>query len=322
MRPKAFIHVGPHKTASTYIQTRLFRDAKFLDDSGFFYSCPPKLGPGHAHIANLLKRGDNEAFLNLFAKKSSENNSQHIILSSENFCNLSASSLSVVLGLIPQSYDLVLIYAYRPVLEQLKSFFQQKLRAGHPLDHACAADWIKVLTSNDISAVYLKDMLSTCQVMGAEFRAMKIQRDETYNPYHNFLSIMGLPCAEITRLMTCMDQSKGENRTLGALTQLQLSWINRLFPMEDLSLKLFKNDLDRLKLARLMERGFLPGLAANLADKQNLKDLQDRVSLIAENLIIPPPEIVHICSEIDAFKIQLLRPFLSPDCDGDAGAMN
>jgi hypothetical protein len=306
----AFIHIGPHKTASTYVQARLLHNAHRLSDLGYFYSLPPRLGPGHASIANALLAGDKQSFCDLFTDASTFSCEGSVILSSENLSNLSVSLLGEVLKLIPEEYSVHLVYAFRPAMEQLRSLFQEKLKAGDPLTHSCASDWMQLLVSNDLSCLYVRDLIALSHDIGATFHCIEITSDIANDPYFQFLRVMDLSEDEIESLDNEIDMSVGANVSTKALTQLQLSWVNRLLHNTNVSMSLSARE--RIRIASLMHRGFLPGLANGSAEEMSLKRLQAELDQFANGLIAPPSEIASLCSASDSFKEVLLRPFIQP----------
>jgi hypothetical protein len=310
MKQNAFIHIGPHKTASTYVQARLLHNAHRLSELGYFYSLPPNLGPGHASIANALFAGDNQSFCDLFCDASSISCKGGVILSSENLSNLSVGQLGEVLKLIPEAYHVHLVYAFRPALEQLRSLFQEKLKAGDPLTHSCASDWMQLLVSNDLSCLYVRDLIALSHDIGATFHCMEITGDKANDPYLQFLGVMGLSEHEIKSLDNEIDMSVGSNISVKALTQLQLSWVNRLLHNSNVSISISVRE--RIRIANLMHRGFLPGLAKGSPEEMSLRRLQAELEQFANELIAPPPEIASLCSSSDSFKEAVLRPFIQP----------
>jgi hypothetical protein len=310
MSQKAFIHIGPHKTASTYVQVRLLRNAHRLSKLGYFYSLPPLLGPGHACIANSLLAGDNQSFCDLFENSSKISSNGSVIFSSENLSNLDVGRLGEILDFIPQKYEVHLVYAFRPAIEQLKSLFQEKLKAGVPLTHSCASDWMHLLASNDVSCLYVRDLISLSHVIGASFHCLEINKDRAIDPYIQFLAVMGLSGQEIESLPNEVDMRVGANVSTKPLTQIQLSWINRL--LHDSNASISFSSRERIRIASLMFRGCLPDLAKGSPEANSLMELQAQLDQFANEFISPPPEIDSLCAALDSFKEVLLRPFIHP----------
>ncbi len=53
-KQKIILHIGPHKTASTYIQQSLFQDEKLLNDMNIEYPKAGLEGYGHHRLSNAL----------------------------------------------------------------------------------------------------------------------------------------------------------------------------------------------------------------------------------------------------------------------------
>jgi hypothetical protein len=310
MSQKVFIHLGPHKTASTYIQTRLLHNANPLYEAGCYYPPPTTLGPGHALIANELMAGISHAFCSIFSDQASSG-AKNVIISSENLINLSMHQLDSVFHLIPSKSEIHLVYALRPALQQLKSLFQEKLKAGHPLEHECIADWINLLQSNDLSGVYLSQLLTLAYEKNAVLHFLEINTEDSVDPFFQFCECLGLTPSEINSFDHISDVRKGSNISAQPLTQLQLSWLNCFLRNSDKSLNL--STRERTELASLLLRGKTAGMLKDERKNKSHAMLQKSLNELAKSLIQPPPEVISMCQSVDSFRCFLTRSYIRAD---------
>ena len=152
-KPRAILHIGPHKTSSTYIQTRLCRAQDQLAQEGFMIpiakSCSEEqLAQSYVkHFAGVAAqlRGNmkmassfgcslnpladlDEAVRSIY----SENSSTGIILSSEEFDYLDENGVAELANVLSNYQTTVVIY-YRRKLEHLTSYYTELSKVRSPL---------------------------------------------------------------------------------------------------------------------------------------------------------------------------------------------
>ncbi|WP_028952513.1 hypothetical protein [Synechococcus sp. CC9616] len=110
MERRLIIHVGPHKTASTYIQKRLRENTKLLEELKIGIPRQPISHAKHRDLAYKM----NSKKKNFWGKELEPlRDKNHVLISSEAFCNriLTNNNLDFLLD-ISKSYDLKLTFVY------------------------------------------------------------------------------------------------------------------------------------------------------------------------------------------------------------------
>lgn len=122
-----FLHIGPHKTGSTYIQKNLYEQVG-EDEETVVY---PKdlIGPqyGHHKIVALLMENQLNDIQNLLSKHFSQG--KNIILSSENFDRLSLESLEKFSRIL-KDHAVKTIYYVRNPTDLIVSSWQEEVKHG------------------------------------------------------------------------------------------------------------------------------------------------------------------------------------------------
>jgi len=126
------LHIGPHKTATTYIQQSLASSRKALEKSGWIY---PILGSnntaGHHDLAHKP-----ELYLN---KKSVYNQElvdlgkqgKNLIFSAEGFCRWPVKNFELFLNLFPKE-KIKIVYTIREPASLLHSYWAETIKQGQP----------------------------------------------------------------------------------------------------------------------------------------------------------------------------------------------
>jgi hypothetical protein len=129
--PKYVIHVGPHKTGSTYLQLSFHDMHEFLAGHGVLY---PKRwyispsSPNHLPLFSRLLGGGDEQLSRDFAELNSSK-FQHILISAEDLSDLPIAGLDVLRVLIGNS-DLTIVFYCRRWSETLPSVWQEWIKQG------------------------------------------------------------------------------------------------------------------------------------------------------------------------------------------------
>jgi hypothetical protein len=120
-----FLHIGPHKTGTTYLQKVLFDSKKELESHGVHYS-DKLVGPqwGHHKLVESVKRRDDEIVKNFF-----DSLNDNSIISSENFENLSASDVDYLFSFL-KYYRVNVIFVKRAYADLLVSNWQEDVKHG------------------------------------------------------------------------------------------------------------------------------------------------------------------------------------------------
>lgn len=121
-------HIGPHKTASTYIQKMFVENRKCLADQGICYP-EEGIGPEYGHhqivkdITNKKISSDLEQVLKL-------RHFQKIIFSSENFDRFRQPEVKALKNALPKDVKVSFIYFIRRPHELLTSSWQETIKHG------------------------------------------------------------------------------------------------------------------------------------------------------------------------------------------------
>jgi len=138
-KPECILHVGPHKTGTTSLQTLLARKAAMLQSDG--WNQPPDLPAGHFSKSHGRSLAKNMADVALFLQEGSPNmeepvwrgfvswvqararNRENIVLSSEEFDRESVN-ISLLASVLTE-FKTTVVIGYRPFLEWVPSVHRQ-----------------------------------------------------------------------------------------------------------------------------------------------------------------------------------------------------
>ena len=136
------LHIGAHKTGTSYIQRRLFRNRDQLAQKGIFY---PDIGPNPAHHvltakwipnaafdASLSQTGGIEALWNQVISDHAERDGT-LFLSGEPFSRLAPQQVDFaeLATMLSRFSSVRIIYVARHQVELIQSIWQEVLKSGH-----------------------------------------------------------------------------------------------------------------------------------------------------------------------------------------------
>lgn len=129
------MHIGPHKTASTYIQNNLYEAREQLEARGWIY---PELGtkglPGHhdlAHNASKYLGPDAELGPQLTAlSRKAREAKQNIVFSAEGFCRWAQPKLTGMIDHLEADH-LDLVHVVRDPLDVFYSYWAEEVKQGY-----------------------------------------------------------------------------------------------------------------------------------------------------------------------------------------------
>lgn len=126
---KLFVHMGPHKTGSTYIQKRLHENREALENSGIHYPDAYYLFFGHHYLLNALngEEGAAEVRESFTLTKSDKNN---FLISSENFIYLNKKGLIKLKEAFDGFSFKFIYYIRRPSLRLLSRWHEEVKQGG------------------------------------------------------------------------------------------------------------------------------------------------------------------------------------------------
>lgn len=152
MPKRLILHVGPHKTGSTYLQKRLALHARDLARRGVTYPVQARNNLGHGAIVNYLRgwqrhtEGMTEATFAEIAEY------ETVVLSSENFVLLETEALQSLRRRFPD-HEISVVFVLRSLTSVLPSHWQETVKHGNDNTFltylARASGWI----SGDLSHV-------------------------------------------------------------------------------------------------------------------------------------------------------------------------
>lgn len=127
---KLYLHIGPHKTGSTYIQKTFFENREKLASAGLLYP-DENIGPqwGHHQLVEQIK-GREEARINKFLSDLT----QDTIISSENLTYLGPDEIAFFGGFCTD-FDVEVIYFKRGLAELLLSYWQEVVKHGSSVSY-------------------------------------------------------------------------------------------------------------------------------------------------------------------------------------------
>ncbi|MBN9670559.1 hypothetical protein [Roseibium aggregatum] len=130
MRPKIILHVGPHKTGSTYLQKRLTENRGHLEDLGVFIPSTGWGTTGHHQLVDVLRGWlpvSEECSLN--ALKFEISGHDLSLITSENFIFLNEQQLRVFRDLF-RGYDIEVVFFLRHPANVWPSHWQELIKHG------------------------------------------------------------------------------------------------------------------------------------------------------------------------------------------------
>jgi hypothetical protein len=121
------LHVGPHKTGTTSVQTFLLQRFGSGVPREIWYPVPSARGPGHSLLALDHLRGG--TLLKRLASDAAQAGVQHLILSSEDFSFFDADAFERLSFLA--NYDVRLIVTLNSLKSRVPSLWQEMVKHGH-----------------------------------------------------------------------------------------------------------------------------------------------------------------------------------------------
>ena len=132
------LHIGPHKTATSYIQNNLFNNREFLAARGWIY---PELGTegmtGHHEIANNMGSYLKDPLSGQLRELGQEvlANGQNLVLSGEGFCRWSPEAIATLAGVLGQE-QVHLVFVVRDPFDVLYSYWAEEVKQGYSCSFA------------------------------------------------------------------------------------------------------------------------------------------------------------------------------------------
>ena len=122
------LHVGPHKTGSTYIQKYLYLNREVLSEHGWVYPEPIELDPTVDHYGHI-KLGFDETQISYYLNHSQ---GKRIIFSSENLYTLENEQIGRLFKSIFDAgfKEIVVVFYARHPIERIYSMIKESIKEG------------------------------------------------------------------------------------------------------------------------------------------------------------------------------------------------
>lgn len=127
------VHIGPHKTATTYIQQNLFSNRDALAARGWIYPLEGTDGlPAHHHIAHnaALYLGGTETPVLAELGQRARAEGKNIVLSAEGFCRWVPKRFQALAEILGQD-RMELVYVVRDPFDILYSYWAEEVKQGY-----------------------------------------------------------------------------------------------------------------------------------------------------------------------------------------------
>lgn len=157
---KLYLHIGPHKTGSTYLQKALYANADEIKKKGFIYPLrSTSLNIAHHDLAESYK-AKNFYHVDAELQEILSSKKYNIILSSENFDRLDLESVKKMKDDL-KDYSVSIVFFSREPASLLVSSWQESVKHGSMLswreyafDHLLRPFQSNVLNKNRVLDVY------------------------------------------------------------------------------------------------------------------------------------------------------------------------
>ena len=124
-----YLHIGPHKTASTYIQFQFVNNQTALEDIGIKYPPVELELPGHHRLAKIFRTNSWNSTASIEVLEQYKNISDNLLISSENFTLLNKEQIHA-LNKEFSEYDIRVLYFLRRANTLWFSHWQTLVKHG------------------------------------------------------------------------------------------------------------------------------------------------------------------------------------------------
>ncbi|GAB4233378.1 MAG: hypothetical protein Kow0049_16770 [Stanieria sp.] len=166
MIEKVILHIGAHKTGSSYLQARFCQAREILFSKGILY---PRIWQtllwGHHILIPAIDKQQIESPELIWQqiKAEADSDTKIVILSSENFEYASEKVIDWLAAAIPQQVEKQIVFFVRKWSELLPSAWQESVKHGNTkeypqfiLEHLCSPYSSKILNFNKVCKNYTK----------------------------------------------------------------------------------------------------------------------------------------------------------------------
>ena len=192
------LHIGPHKTASTYIQQFLYQNKKLLNKKNIDYPQIGFIDCGHHQLANLLFKkqyGSAQKIINQILNIEYDT----IIISSEDFDKLDLEDIKKLQELFANNCTVEIVYVKRSNCEVMLSHWQEMIKHGNTYT------WSEYFFKN-INNPFASRIINSCKVLDLyrsvfgnsihiiNYYLIKKNKEDIINP---FFEIMGVDIDDV-----------------------------------------------------------------------------------------------------------------------------
>lgn len=212
IKDKQFIiHIGPHKTASTYVQKLFMNNVDALKKLNWSYPEQGLVYYGHHKLAELIEHHKYDLATELLDEiKETPNN---IILSSENFDRLDNAGVAFLASHLTE-YEVKIIYVYRRYDDKLISSWQESIKHGgvtswseFVLEHTLKPFQSKILNDKLILDIFLNNFgRNSLNIIHYD---VCIQND--LDIFESFLTILGIESTTLNIVNKSINSSSNYN---------------------------------------------------------------------------------------------------------------
>jgi hypothetical protein len=161
------IHIGAHKTGTTYIQKCLYESREKLNKAKISYPNYGILGKtfGHHSIVNDIKNAETDTLKKLKDKiEHTLNENNTLVLSSENFEYLNSKEIETLRQLFPSDCLTKIIYYHRQPYTLIPSLWQEEVKHGYTksFHHYFNRHLLTPFKSHIINSNLILDKFSEC----------------------------------------------------------------------------------------------------------------------------------------------------------------
>jgi hypothetical protein len=217
---KVFLHVGPHKTGTTSIQSclkNLFRNESPVS-STWYPPSEPK-GPGHAALADKLLNNDTSQ-LKLIVQQARSAAVERLLLSSENFCRIGIDAWHRIAMDCFAGCAVTLITTQNPMGARVSSIWQESIKQGRQASFDSSIE--RILQDPGLSSTHIPNI---ARAVGAS-RVMVVysrNSDPSGKLLENFFQAIG---EDVDRLADV--EVIHENRRIGMIEVELFRRLNQL----------------------------------------------------------------------------------------------
>ena len=159
MKPELYLHIGPHKTGTTYIQKQLVRNQKMLESCGCFY---PDFARshlwGHHDIVSWLANNELDRLVALKDSLSGLIASESkVILSSEDLSKLSKRNIGRLKSYLNE-FDVKVVFYVRSWGGRIYSSWQERVKF-------CSSETLPEFVANEVLNLHKSNTLNYVNVL-------------------------------------------------------------------------------------------------------------------------------------------------------------